>query len=807
MASKIKPVFKEAVRHLKWPTSISSIFTTVFVTIVLGGTSNATEGTKGWYYLGRPGSTYKVQFAATPMGACSSLVLPIWRGGLINVAPAPNANGTAYICWHKAVNDKHPPIGWPTHLHCETGYRPRFPGVCVKRIKNADRTIPPVRPAPPEAPLECSASNPGFTIGNPVIITNGTKVQQESDIGGNQWGTLEIGRVYRNARDTVDAPTAGTLWSFTFERQFLAMESVGDSAPKRISIINGEGSAIHFDRTGTAYSADSASEGQLYPLTPNYDEWIYKNASGEMEHFKKIKSRYVLMSVTRKDGNGTRYSYGDNEKLQTISDSFGRTLDVAWHDDYAIASLSSPESSVHYRYEQLLGEDGVVVRGMQRIVGVQVNNADGAALGVKQYHYGQGWPDWFHLTGVTDENNIRFATYSYDAEGRVSRSEHAGGAQRYEYSYPADTSRLVTDPLGSTRSITTAPIANQLRITSFSQPGGSGCGPAASAYAYTAKGMLQSRSDFNNIKTCFAYDTARDLEISRVDGVPVASSCPAAASVPGVGQRKTSRRWHPDWSIETMVAEPLKVTQYVYNGQPDIDGDVASCGDGGTLPDGKPIAVVCKKIETATTDAHGAAGFNAVRAGAPRITTHTYNRHGQILSSTVWGRAGSHGDTTHFDYYTDTTSSHTMGDLSKVTGPTGQVREFLAYTFSGLATRIKEPNGQLIELTYDARRHLTRRVVSATGTGEQATSYHYDLVGQLTGVDLPDSSRITYRYDDAHRLTGITDTAGNTVQYALDPMGNRVREEIHDATGKLTRQIVRIYDALNRLQAVTEGVQ
>lgn len=254
-----------------------------------------------------------------------------------------------------------------------------------------------------------------------------------------------------------------------------------------------------------------------------------------------------------------------------------------------------------------------------------------------------------------------------------------------------------------------------------------------------------------------------------------------------------------------MVAEPLKLTRYVYNGQPDVDGSIAACADGGTLPDEKPIAVLCKKIVHATTDVNGAAGFNAVKTGAPRIATYSYNRLGQMLSGTTLGRAGGGADTTRYEYYAATASGHTRGDLAKVTGPTGQIREFLEYTVSGLATRIKEPNGQLVELSYDAKQQLTRRVVSAAGVGEQTTRYYYDRVGQLTGVELPDSTNIAYRYDDAHRLTEITDSLGNTVRYSLDPMGNRVGEEVHDASGKLTRQIVRIYDALNRIQAVTEG--
>ena len=642
-------------------------------------------------------------------------------------------------------------------------------------------------------------------MGNPMILATGTKIQQVRDHGGNRLGTLEIERTYRYERNLVNASTAGALWSFSFERQFSLEGEMAGLPPPRVSIINGDGSSISFNKIGSRYVPEIVSADSVYPVTPTYDEWFYKKASEGIEHFKKIKSAYFLMSTHRKDGNGTYFSYDENGKLKGMTDSFGRTLGVSWHDDYAIATISSPEFSLHYQYEQLKNDDGIVVSGLQRITSVQINDADGLSQSAKQYHYGEGWPDWFYLTGISDENTVRFATYKYDAQGRVTRSEHASGAKRYDFSYPTGMSRIVTDPLGGARSLTLAPVAGQLRVTSFSQPGGAGCDPAASAYTYSAKGMLQSRSDFNNVKTCFTYDTARHLESSHIDGVPAAAACPAAGGALGAGQRKVSSKWHPDWAAQTMVAEPLKLTQYIYNGQPDIDGAIASCADGGTLPDEKPIAVLCKKIEHATTDVNGAAAFNAVKTGAPRITSYSYNRLGQMLSSTILGRAGNGADTTRYEYYAETASGHTRGDLAKVTGPTGHIREFLEYTVSGLATRIKEPNGQLVELSYDAKQQLTRRVVSAAGVGEQTTRYYYDRVGQLTGVELPDATHIAYRYDDAHRLTDITDSLGNTVRYSLDPMGNRVREEVQDATGKLTRQIVRIYDALNRIQAVTEG--
>jgi YD repeat-containing protein len=80
-------------------------------------------------------------------------------------------------------------------------------------------------------------------------------------------------------------------------------------------------------------------------------------------------------------------------------------------------------------------------------------------------------------------------------------------------------------------------------------------------------------------------------------------------------------------------------------------------------------------------------------------------------------------------------------------------------------------------------------------------------VGQLTSVNLPDGSTITYTYDPAHRLTNIADSLGNRIAYTLDAMGNRVSEQTKDPSGTLTRQITRVVDALNRLQQVTGAVQ
>ncbi len=100
---------------------------------------------------------------------------------------------------------------------------------------------------------------------------------------------------------------------------------------------------------------------------------------------------------------------------------------------------------------------------------------------------------------------------------------------------------------------------------------------------------------------------------------------------------------------------------------------------------------------------------------------------------------------------------------------------------------------------------MTSQTATPAGGAGQTTSYGYDNAGQLTKVMLPDGSFISLSYDGAHRLTGISDSQGNSITYTVDPMGNRTQEQAKDSGGTLSRQVTRVIDSLNRLQKVTVG--
>ena len=66
-------------------------------------------------------------------------------------------------------------------------------------------------------------------------------------------------------------------------------------------------------------------------------------------------------------------------------------------------------------------------------------------------------------------------------------------------------------------------------------------------------------------------------------------------------------------------------------------------------------------------------------------------------------------------------------------------------------------------------------------------------------MTLPDSSYLQYTYDGAHRLTNITDSLGNHINYTLDVLGNRTAEKAFDPASVLHRVHTRVINALNLL--------
>ena len=476
--------------------------------------------------------------------------------------------------------------------------------------------------------------------------------------------------------------------------------------------------------------------------------------------------------IVDKDGNPTAQTLPAGVAIRA-EDPFGRSISFAYDAYLRLVKMTVP-GGLEFRYAYDTKHNLV-----------SVGYPDGAT---KRYHYEDPrFPN--ALTGITDENGVRYVEYSYDAQGRAEGEVYsavAGGVNRYRLVYGADQT-TVADPLGTERVYGFQTIQGVMRSTGTTQPGGSGCGASSSSQSYDANGNVASRSDFNGNVTIYDYDPSRNLETRRTE----ASGKPEARTI--------HTEWHADWRLPVRIAEPRKRSFYVYNGDLDPEtGSTTSCAPAEAVLPGlaggvRPIGVLCKKTEQGTADESGGAGFAASVTGVARTWRWTYDRHGQVLSED--GPRTDVADITTYSYYDATDADITKrGRLSTITNALGHLTRITAYDSHGKPLTIVDPNGVETVLVYDERQRLLSRTA-----GDETSAYTWDVAGQLIRIEHADGSRLEYEWDGAHRLTGIADGLGNRIRYTLDAIGNRIREDIEDPQGLLTQTRRREYDALNRL--------
>lgn len=533
--------------------------------------------------------------------------------------------------------------------------------------------------------------------------------------------------------------------------------------------------------------------------------WTYQRADGAIEVFDNSG---VLQKIVDSNGRTVTVNRIGNE-LQVVDHS-GRVLRLLLNSTGKLSEIWSGSTKLlSYLYtDEQLGRAA-------QLVGVQYVNQN--SIEGKGYTYGHGGFGEL-LTSIVDENNyglptpVPYVQWTYDVLGRGTGSANAGGVNVYTLRRPDERTMVLTSPNGG---ISTHGYNNlgAPRPTSVSQPAGAGCNAATKSAAFDVNGNYTQKTDFEGRRSCMEWDTTRNLETGRVEGLLQGSSCPwqgglAQSIYTNSEASKTLTQWHPKLRVLVRKAEPGLIVTSVYNGQPDplAGGVVANCAPStSTLPDGSPIGVLCRKYEQATLDKQGMAGFSATLD--PTVPTrrysYTYNETGQVLTET--GPRTDVVDTKTYAYYSDKTADHYPGDLASITNALGHVTTFDRYDDLGQLLRSTDANGVTTTFVYDGRQHLVSSTSQVGGTSLQTTSYEYDKTGQLVSAILPSGVVMNYTYDDAHRLTEVRDSSGNSISYSLDNAGNIVSEVHKDPAGQAAKSVAYVYDALNRLQQLQQS--
>jgi len=608
----------------------------------------------------------------------------------------------------------------------------------------------------------CNADTP--SIGNPINASIGNKWQYETDLHADV--IFRLARYY-NSNPSQASASIGANWTHSYARS-VNLQSFG----AWVLVRRQDGKSYNFDFVSNAWITDADIPDRLIEVKDANNiriGWRYTVAADDSVETYTATGK--LLYITDRTGRTQTLTYdlplasggdGDPETLDVVTDDTGRQLVFTYDIDKRIATVTDPAGGlITYGYDT-----------QNNLVSIQY--PDGRS---KTYHYnepehtsGANLPH--ALTGITDENGDRYATYQYQADGKAIATGHAGGADLHTLTYGTN-STTVTDPLGTQRTHTFTTILGVVKSTGQSQPGGSGCGPASSATTYDANGNVASRADFNGIQTCYAYDLTRNLETARVEGLASGTACPATLATytpaPNTAERKILTEWHSSFRLPVKVTEAGRETTTVY----DARGNVTSYS-----------------VKDTTT-------------GQTRTWTTTYLYHPSVpgvLSQKIEdGPRTDVADLTTTDYYLP--DENCLGghfgcraQVRQITNALGHVTQITRYTAHGQPEEIVDANGLTTALTYDARQRLVQRSV-----GSEVTLYDYDGVGQLKQVTLPNGSVVRYDYDAAHRLTDIRDEENNRIHYTLDPMGNRIQEDVFDAAGTPVATRNRVFDALNRL--------
>ncbi len=607
-------------------------------------------------------------------------------------------------------------------------------------------------------PASCKARI-SIENGNPINHGNGNKRQLESDYLSIAGGGVQLQRTYNS--NSIRNSRYGARWSSNYERMIWS-----DAAyPNNIGVQRDDGKMLTFTLVNGRYQPDADITDSLTRLTYNgvyTTGWQYRVAADQSQESYDAYGK--LLSITSRDGSVQTLSYSDATTpaavapqpglLLRVTDQFGRQLNFTYDSNSRVSQMTDPSGkTVSYSYDS-----------NNNLVSVTYQDGKTRTYVYNEPAYTAGANLPTALTGIVDENNVRFATFNYDSSGRGISTEHAGGVEKYSIGYTQPGSQsTVTDPLGTVRTYAFQTLLNTIKSTGQNQPGGAGCGAASSAVTYDANGNVATRTDFNGTVTTYSYDLTRNLETSRVEAS-------------GTSQARTiTTAWHATYSLPLQIAEPKLLTTYAY----DTSGNLLS------------------KTVQATSDATGGQGLSPTLVGTARTWSYTYNTIGQVLTAT--GPRIDVADKTTYTY-------DSSGNLSTITNAIGQVTTLSNYDANGRVGLITDANGATTALTYSPRGWLTGKTVTSGGTIE-TTMYGYDGVGQLTLVTLPNTATVSYTYDPAHRLTNIADSLGNSIAYTLDNMGNRISEQVKDPSGALARQTSRVVDALNRIQQITGAVQ
>jgi RHS repeat-associated protein len=588
-------------------------------------------------------------------------------------------------------------------------------------------------PASTGKALGIPAGAPGSCdCGDPINVNNGNLLEEVIDYRTATRNPLALIRYYNSlaSPDTI-ATTLGLNWRTNYDRY------IRINSPTAVVAERADGQEIAFSLVSGVWVTDSDLDAKL---TNTGTSWTLTDRDDTVETYTTSgTSKALLQSSVARGGFTQTMQYDANGLLASVTDSYNRQLTFLFLVG-KLLSVSTPDGlTVSYGYDS-----------SNRLT--SVNYSTTTTSSQKYLYENSAFPSG--LTGVTDENGNRFATWTYDSSGRALSSQHAGGADLTSVAYDDPTgNRTVTNALGSQTVYKFTTLQGVLKITEADRLATATTPAAVATFTYDSNGYPASHKDWNGNTTARTND---------VHGQPV-SIVQASGTPQGYTMTVT---YHPAFHVPVQVLTPGLTTSLTYD-------------TGGNL------LTVTSTDTTATTSPYST-------SGQTRTWALTWTN---FLPASIKTPRTDLAGLTKFAY-------DSSGALASVTNALNQVFTINQHQPGGLPLAVADANGVATSFTYDQRFRLLTRTTN-TAAGAVTTKYSYDAAGSLVSYTAPDGSALNFAFDNAHRLTGVIDALRNHISFVLDALGDRTSLTITDPGGNPTLRITKTFDALGRLARKT----
>ena len=620
---------------------------------------------------------------------------------------------------------------------------------------------PPVNGRCPDVPKNLG-SNQCASVGNPVNVGIGNKFQLETDFRSNQWPEFAFRRYYNSGLRGKSSLRRG--WRHSFSGKITVHWSTNSAV-----VFRPDGKSYYFFRSAGVWTPDADIKGRLEQLVDTagvFTGWKFTTADDVAETYNR-DGQPVL--VEYRSGLTLSLAY-TNTLLTSVQSNTGETLIFSYDINSRLRSLTAPGNRT-WRYNfsatGLLGS---------------IDNPDGTT---RQYHYNEqsltaATDLAAALTGITDERGIRYASFGYDAQGRAVMSTHAGGAQQVTINYDPDPgiypagTRIVTNARGHASVYSTALRLGVRLVTGMAGPGCANCGAGDITYDYDpANNNLLSKTESGVTTEYGDYDD----------------------------------RGNPGYRIEASGTTEERRTEYTYD--PRFVSRVLSMTEPSVYMGGSKVTSY-RYDDFGNRISATVSGFTPSGDAIVRSTSWQFN--GPLNQLTVIdGPRTDVSDITQFRYYAnDASEGGNRARLREIEDATGTlIRSNIQYTDTGKIAAETRLNGVTISYRYYPGNDRLEMLTESSAAGTRSTRWTYLPTGEVETITVAygtqSATSTTFQYDDARRLTRVTDGLGNYIEYVLDAEGNRVAENIHDSTAVLKKSLTQTFDIYNRLDVANQA--